>query len=36
MTAGNKNRNTLKPYKNNFNINQFETSSPTLIVNKFK
>ena len=35
MTAGNKNRSTLKPYKNNIKIEKFETNSPTLAINKF-
>lgn len=35
MTAGNKNRSTLKPYKNNIKLNQFESPSSTLEMNKF-
>ena len=31
MTAGNKNRSTLKPYKNSIKINYFETGSPTIV-----
>ena len=36
MTAINKNRNTLKPYKNNMKMNQFEMNSPKLVTNKFR
>ena len=35
MTAGTKNRSTLKPYKNNIKIDNFETNSPSLAINKF-